>query len=211
LSYQRDKKNGELRGDELVEYAVKLVKEQQVTTRPKNILKDDHHILSSSKTHSKNFGGRPLARPAAKNVRNVAKALLLKSYGLQTGGNTIGNVFMSGKLIKDQDKSLRRKMGDFSNNFQGTLRSFFIDGGDSNIKDNDSLSLKILLFNETQIMIHHKAAELGKMTFHLDGTKFEPELGIELVEGAIVLYHIASINGNAFVDEQDIYEPKDSS
>ena len=52
-------------------------------------------------------------------------------------------------------------------------------------------------------MIHPKATELGILTFHLDGTKFEPELGIELVEGAIVLHHIASINGNAFVDGKD--------
>ena len=110
---------------------------------------------------------------------------------------------MSGKLIKNQDKYLRREMGDFSNDLLGTLRSFVIDGGDSDIKDNDSMSLKIVLFNKTQIMIYHKAAELGKMTFHLDGTKFEPELGIELVEGYIVLHHIASINGNAFVEGTD--------
>ena len=49
----KDKITGELRGDELVKYAVKLIKEQQVTKRPKNILKDEHQMLSSSKTHSK--------------------------------------------------------------------------------------------------------------------------------------------------------------
>ena len=73
----KDKITGELCGDELVGYAAKLVKEQQVTKKPKNILKDEHHMLSLSKTHSKNFGGRPLALQAAKisfgknNVRAV--------------------------------------------------------------------------------------------------------------------------------------------
>ena len=143
-----DKRTGELRGDELVEYAVKLVKEQQVTKRPENILKDEHHMLSLSKTHSKNFGGRPLALQAAKNLKKVAKALLLKSYGLKTEGNTIGSVFMSRQLIKDQDKSLRREIGEFSNDFPGTLRSCLIDGGGSDIKDNDSMSSNILLFNK---------------------------------------------------------------
>ena len=202
MSYQRQS-TGQLCGEELVEYAVKLVEEQQVTKRLQYILRDGHHMLSSSKTHSKNFGGRPLALPAAKNAKIVAKALLPKSYGLEAEGNTIGNVFMSGLLIKDQDKSLCCKIGDILSNFQGTLHSFLIDGGDSDIKDNDSMSLKIVLFNKTQIMIYHKAAELGKMTFHLDGTKFEPELGIELADGAIVLHHIASINGNAFIDGTD--------
>ena len=94
----KDKITGELCGDELVGYAAKLVKEQQVTKKPKNILKDEHHMLSLSKTHSKNFGGRPLALQAAKIVKEKAEALLLKSYGLKNGGNSISNVFYVGEV-----------------------------------------------------------------------------------------------------------------
>ena len=71
----KDKSTGKLCGDKLVEYAVKLVKEKKVTKRPKNILKDEHHILSLSKTHSKDFGGRPLALSAAKNLKILKLSL----------------------------------------------------------------------------------------------------------------------------------------
>ena len=153
--------------------------------------------------HSKNISARHLTHQATKNAKKVAKALLLKSYGLSIDGNTIGNVYKAGQLIEEKDKTLRHKIGDYSSDFWGILRSFKIEGGDYDIKDNYSIPLKILLYNKAQVMIFHEVADTRKLTFHLDGITLESELGIELLEGAIVLHHIASINVNAFVDGKD--------
>ena len=55
-------------------------------------------------------------------------------------------------------------------------------------------------------MIFHHIAQTGRMTIHLDGTKCQADLGIELDEGSTMLHHIASINGNAFVKGSDTKE-----
>ena len=88
----------------------------------------------------------------------------------------------------EKDVSLRRKMNDYTNDFRGILRECNLSAGDDDIKVSNSLSVKITLFNKTQVSIFHHTAKTGRMTLHLDGTGFKPELGISLEEGG---YHVA--------------------
>ena len=190
---------GELWGSELENYAAKLVKEKQTHRSPLDIVRDERLSLTPSKKLCHNYGGRPAKIDSAKNAKKLAKALLLQSYGLSRQGNSIGNIFLAGQLIMDKDVALRRKIDDYSNDYRGILRSCIISAGDDDVKLHTSPCVKITLFNKTQVTIFHHAAKTGRMTLHLDGTKFEADLGIKLEEGVTMLHHIGSINGNAFV------------
>ena len=180
-----------------------LSKEKQTGRMPTSIVKDAHVSLSDSQKHCKNYAGKPATLNTAKNAKRKAKKLLLKSYGLSVQRNTLSNVYVAGHSVQKKDVFLRRKIGDKSDQYRGMLRNMSISAGDDDIEPKDSLSVNITLFNRTQIMIFHHVAETGRMTIHLDGTKFQADLGIELEDGHTILHHILSINGNAFVVGSD--------
>ena len=203
----KDESYGELRGQELIDCAEKSVKMNLLGKMPLNCVKDERSCLSYSKKHSKNFGGAPLTVSKANNLKQTAKKLLLRSYGLSVNGNAFGNIYEAGKTIMEKDSYLRRQIGDNTDDYRGILRQCNLSAGDDDVKVSNSMSVKITLFNKTQVSIFHHTARTERMTLHLDGTGFKADLGIHLGEGVTMLHHIGSINGNAFVvgsDEREL-------